>query len=323
MKNIEKLKKASQNYVINNKENLTNEVLNYLKERIKKNKNEIEELIKIRKEKIEYEEILSIIESELKEESELKDYIDLKINEQKFLSMYIKMPVGVIAIEAYETREVIKYLIKAIKTRNAIAISDIEYDETNIKALIVLIIKEALKKYNIDENLIMILPYEECFYENFDETIYTYDEKGILKEPKIEKKNEEDKIYVYIEDKSLEKEARQNKNAEIIEGELYETIDVINNKKAKCAIIYTKDSKKAYNFINLVHSRNVFVNSSIENIEEKIETEDMLYEYRKIIIPIPQREIEKKNEDINTEMIIKKEENIFTKIFEFLKGLFN
>jgi len=86
------------------------------------------------------------------------------INEERFIFTTLLMPIGTIAVEAYDTIEVIRYLLRAIKTRNGIAISDVEYDEQSVKYLIFEIIKEALKKFDIDENLIMILPYEDCFY---------------------------------------------------------------------------------------------------------------------------------------------------------------
>jgi hypothetical protein len=108
------------------------------------------------------------------------------------------MPVGVIAVEAYDTLEVIKYFIRAIKSRNAIVISDIEYDDTSIKFLILEIIKEALTKFGIDKNLIMILPYEECYYDYFDRVIFTYDKYGkFLSKLKIQEKESPNK-YIYI-----------------------------------------------------------------------------------------------------------------------------
>ena len=237
------------------------------------------------------------------------------------------MPIGVIAVEAYETKEVIKYYIKAIKSRNAIAISDVEYGENNVKTLILIIIKEALKKINIKEDLIMLLPYEECFYEYFDKVIYTYDKEGKkLETPKVEEKERTNELYVYIEDSSLEEEARKNQNAKILKGNVDEVIEKINEKKTKGAVIYTKNANMAYKFINLVKSQNVFVNTNLENIEKPTRKDGLLYEYENIIIPIPQevkKEIINEIKNKETSLIVKEKKGILEKIKHFLEKIFN
>ena len=139
--NIYKLKEASRDYRLNNKYELTKDILKYIKDRIKVNESEIRELIKLQKENISYEDIFDIIDKEIEKEDSYKRYAKLKINQDKFLSTCIAMPIGVIAIEVYDTQEVIKWYIRAIKSRNAIAISDVEYAEDNVKSLVLLIIK--------------------------------------------------------------------------------------------------------------------------------------------------------------------------------------
>ena len=158
--NIYKLKEASREYRLNNLYELTKNVLGYIKDRIKANESEIRNLINLQKEDITYEDIFSIISKEIEEDDSYKRYAKLKINKEKFLSTCIAMPIGVIAIEVYDTQEVIKWYIRAIKSRNAIAISDVEYAEDNVKSLVLLIIKEALKKFGISENLII---FSVCF----------------------------------------------------------------------------------------------------------------------------------------------------------------
>ena len=329
--NIYKMKEASREYRLDNQYELTKNVLGYIKDRIKANESEIRNLINLQKEDITYEDIFSIINKEIEEDDTYKTYAKLKINKEKFLSTCIAMPIGVIAIEVYDTQEVIKWYIKAIKSRNAIAISDVEYAEDNVKSLVLLIIKEALKKFGISENLIMLLPYDECFYEYFDKVIYTYDDKGNhLEIAKTEEKAKTEKLYVYLEEESFKDEATKNRNAIMVTGNIDEVIENINQKKSKGAVIYTKDVNKAYTFINLVNSQNVFVNANLENCQDTIRKAQLLYEYKNIIIPIPQevtKEImhNSENDENNKseeKAIIVKEKGILEKIKEFLRKLF-
>ena len=329
--NIYKLKEASREYRLNNQYELTKNILKYIKDRIKVNESEIRELIKLQKENISYEDIFSIVNKEIEEDDSYKRYAKLKINKDKFLSTCIAMPIGVIAIEVYDIQEVIKWYIRAIKSRNAIAISDVEYAEDNVKSLVLLIIKEALKKFEISENLIMLLPYDECFYEYFDKVIYTYDDVGNhLEVPKIEGKEKTEEMYVYLEDESFKDEATKNRNAIMVTGNIDEVIENINKKKSKGAVIYTKDVNKAYTFINLVNSQNVFVNANLENVQDTSRKDQLLYEYKNIIIPIPQEatkevmhssENDENNKSEEKAMVIK-EEGMLEKIKEFLRKLF-
>lgn len=326
--NISKLKKANESYMLKNDWSLTERILDYIESRIIANEKEIRELINLKETNISFEEILNILKEEKEAENNYKGYSKLRINNQKFLATDIKMPIGTIAIEAFETRSVIKYYIKAITTRNAIAISDVEYDEDNVKNLILIIIKEALKKFEIDDNLIMLLPYDECFYEYFDQVISTYDKNGnTLENPKTDRKEYMNNLYVYLEDETLRDEAEKNENVEIITGNFEDVIKKID--RAQGAAIYTKNSEIAYKFVNFAHCKNVFVNASLDNIQEPKKDNDMFCEYRSIIIPIPQEEIQNiKKENVieekineNADMILKKE-NIFEKIKDFLKKLF-
>ena len=329
--NIKLLKKSNRNYLLDNKFEVSKEILKYIESRIIADRKEIEELIKLTKEDITFEQIVRLFEAD----NEIyKNYRNFVIN-NNFLSVEIDMPVGVIAVECFDTLETIKYFIQAIQTRNAIVISDVEYSEYNIKSLILLIMQEVLKKFEIDENLIMILPYEECYYEYFDEVIYTYDVEGVLlEEPKIERKEYGTKNFVYIHSQNLKEEALKNENAEILEGDFEEVINQIG--KENSAVIYTEDNEIAYKFINLVNCKNVFVNTNLVNQKEFEGTANIFYETKHIIIPIPKKEEkvivqdeeqksseieEKDNKTENLDLIVK-EENIFTKIKNILKSFF-
>ena len=329
---FEKLKNAQREYVLMNEYGLAERLLEHVKQRIEANRNEIEKLQIIRKERYSYSRIIDCIEKEIDEDIQYKNYGKIYINNNSFLSTNLLMPIGVVAVECYDTLEVIKYFIRAIKSRNSIAISDVEYDETSVKFLILEIIKETLNKFGISKNLIMILPYEECFYNYFDKVIYTYDKNGkFLKDLKVQKKETQNKNLIYIENSKFEETAKEdNKNIEfeIINGDFEIAIDKINTKKIKAVTMYTQNSELAYKFINLAKSENVFINSSLENIKKLEKSENELFEYKNIIIPIPRKEIKnKESEEIdklnkNEEMsLVKVNEGILGKIKNFLKKI--
>ena len=279
---IVKLRKASESYRLNNELEITERLLEYIKSLIEENRKEIEEVIEIKKENISVDEILKLFEED---DDIYKNYRNLRIDGE-FAAVEIDMPVGIIAVECYETLETIKYFLQAIKTRNAIAISDAEYDEDDVKSIILLIIKGCMKKMELDDNLINVFPYEECFYDDFDEVIYTYDEPGnLLENPKVEKKDFGDKKYVYIHSEKLRDEALKNEGAEILEGDFDDVISKIGKENA--AAIYTENSEIAYKFINLVKCKNVFVNASLENCREIEDCESDFYETRNLILPYP------------------------------------
>lgn len=330
--NISKLRNATNNYRLNNKYGITENTLKYIQERILANKNEIEELIKLKEEKYKYEDIKNAIDEEIKKEIRYKDYRRMYINKEKFISTSLLMPIGVIAVEAFDTIEVIKYLVRTIKSRNSIAISDVEYDEHSVKFLILEIFKEALKKFRIDHNLIMILPYEECFYKYFDKVIYTYDETGkTLTENRYDNKEESERKYIYIEDKKLEEIAkRDNNDGEIVYGNIEEVIEKINTTYSKGTTIYTSNSQIAYKFINLVQSKNVMVNASLQNVEDIRKSSNEMYEYKNIILPIPRelieevkKEVEKKTTEETSELsLVNVNEGVLEKIKRFFRRTF-
>ena len=329
--NVSKLRKATNDYRLNNSYEMTEDILKYIQERIRANKNEIEELIELKEEKYKYEEIKNAIDEEIEKEIKYKNYRRMYINKEKFISTSLLMPIGVIAVEAFDTIEVIRYFIRAIKSRNSIAISDVEYDEQSVKFLILEILQEALKKFGIDQNLIMILPYEECFYKYFDKVIYTYDKTGEkLVENKYDNKDESEQKYIYIEDERLEEIAkRDNTNGEIVYGDIEEVIEKINTTYSQGATIYTSDSKIAYKFINLVHSKNVMVNTSLQNIKDTRKSSNEMYEYKNIILPIPKElieeikdEVEKQSTEEKSEWaLVKVNESVFEKIKRFFRRI--
>lgn len=286
-KEFNSAKKAYEEYNLNTSYNLTLNLLRYIYERIQANKNEIEEILRMNKRKYRYSDLIKNVKKWVSEKIEYKSQINVKKIDNKFISAIYKTAIGVVAVECYDFLGCVKYMIESIKTRNAIIISDVEYFEKDDKNLILMIIQEALKKFEINENLIQIVPYEECDYTKCDKVIYTYDNKNI----KNREKNETDDLYVYIETEELKKEAldefnyqkSKGNNVYLIEGNDREFLEKINKSRSKGVVIYTKNKELAYKFLTLVNSKNVFINCTLDYIENVKKCDNELLENKKIM----------------------------------------
>jgi hypothetical protein len=123
------------------------------------------------------------------------------------------------------------------------------------------------------------------------------------------------------------KKDNENYKYEIVTGDFETAIEKINKEKCKAAVIYTANGELAYKFINMVKGENVFVNSSLENVIEVPKSENVLYQYKNIIIPIPQevtrngkeKNVVYKNEE---KSLVKVNTGILDKIKMWLKNIF-
>ena len=162
------------------------------------------------------------------------------------------------------------------------------YSENDLKNAILLILKNALEKYEIDSNLLNIVPYEECKNEWFDKVILE-DENKI-----VSNKLFSDYSYIYLENESfasmavndLSRLSNKGKQVEIIKGTFEDVLNKINGEELFSTCIYTENRELAYNFINLAQASNVFVNASLEEAEELENIEDEFYMKKKIMYPI-------------------------------------
>jgi len=259
-KNIELGKSAYYNY-IEKEENIENEIIKYIGERIKANEQEIGRLVEITKEKINIKKI----EKVLKKESRYKVNKAIVMDSNNFISGTLITPKGLILKEESNVEKVVEIYIDSILSRNAIVVSDMEYSEISVKRLILEIIQIALEKFGVDKNLIQLVPYEEVNEEEFNMYVETKE------------------IYIYLEDEEFREEVENEKY--LITGEIDTVIDKINSHGiCECAVIYTKDREKAYKFINGVNGKNVFVNTKIANKKEEIKIDDW-YIDKRIIYP--------------------------------------
>lgn len=268
---ILKAKNAYQNYVLNSDYKLGEKIYSLIKERIKINKEQIEKLIEINRVATTYSEIIEILD---KEEKNLKDYKKTNIMskiDSKFMFSQYQVPVGIIAVKTNSFYVAIENIFKAVGTRNAIVVIEENYNKHSIENLILLIVQEALKKFNIDENIIQIVKKGEIKEEDLKAFDIIISEVG-----KTLEKLETDKMYIYQEDEyfadivksEVEKLNSNGMQVEVLKGEMEDCIEKINEDRAFGVCIYTKDRKKAYKFINLVNSENVFFNGTLLNAKK-------------------------------------------------------
>ena len=286
---IKLLNDAFEIYNLDDREDISTKVLDYIADRILANRYYINQLIELLKEDYTFTDIWDAFENARNvEEHYKKSQTFRKIDSLFFMGVYATSK-GNIVVETDSVTDIVKYFVDAIKTRNTITISKLDYNEVSIESVLLVILCEALNKFGLDRNLIMIMPYEECFYENFDEVIINENGKQ-----KIDNKQVSNKYIIYIENNSfkdeieIEKKKLEEKGLEyeVIEGEFYEAIRKINSIKPIGACIYTSDLNLGYKFINLVHSNNVFVNTTLLNSEDYSKDNNVYYLKKKIIYPM-------------------------------------
>lgn len=261
-KEILDARRAYRKYVINNNKNISKEVLSYVIDRIKENETKIRQIIEINNDELSYEEILEMLENENESIGRYK--------EQNDKTGFYNVPIGVVGIECNDAKDTIEGIFKAISTRNSIIVLHNNYNVYSTESLILLIVKECLKNFYIDDNLIQMFEKEEIDLKKLDKLIQ---KDGEITGNKLVKK-----IYLYQENDELEykvineidrlKNSKDYKAYEIkpIKGEFSNVINYLNNNNDALAVcMYTNNSPKAYKFINWINSPNVFVNTGVKN----------------------------------------------------------
>lgn len=309
------LKNAYETYFLDRRENIDKKILSYVKDIVKANEDIIEKLIDMYEEDISLENIYEVLDDAINSEDIYKSKKVYKKREDGFVHGKYATSVGIIAIECSDTLKVLRYLANGIKSRNAIAISDIEFDETSLKSAFLVFFCEALEKFELDKNLIMLLPFEECYYEKFDRVIYGDSEKE-----KVKSRISKDVYYIYLENKDfedvakeeIEKLKKQEKECYVLSGEFNKVVDKINESFNKGAVIYTKNPETGYKFMNLIHSENVFVNTTLDAVEDVEKNENVLYMNKNIMYQLDRNALvqtaeesaksDKQEENLNSEI---------------------
>lgn len=332
------LNSAYESYNLDERENISSEILKYIRDRIVENKELIETIINSSKENIKFDELLKVYDEEVKKEAKYKFENKFKKLENSYVYKVYTAPIGNIVVECSNSLTALRYYINAIKSRDTITISDTKYKEVSLKSALLIIFCEALSKFKIDMNLIMLIPYEECYYDKYDRLIYADSNKKSIQ------KEVTDKLFIYVEDESFEDDIKKeklslgfyNKQYEILTGDFYEAVHKINEKFSNGASIYTKNHELATKFMILVHSKNVFVNSSLIEMETTEDVYEDLYMRKKVMYPLDLNVLEETKENIHKDevesetldnmQLIKQETSpwyirIFESIKNFLKNL--
>ena len=266
-KEIVDARRAYRKYVINNNKNISKDVLSYISMKIEENEEKINQIIEINNDSITYQEIAEMIIEEKQQIAKFK----AKNNK----TGRYNVPVGVIGIECDNVEDSIKAMLKAVSTRNAVIILHNNFNIYSTESLILLIFKECLKNFYIDDNIIQMFEKEEIDLSKLD--------KLIKKDGKIVGKDVKNTIYIYQENKEYESEVQneierlQNnelyKSYEIkpIAGEFGDIVNYLNENEASAVCMYTNNTQKAYKFINWINSPNVFVNTGIKKCNDTIQ----------------------------------------------------
>lgn len=287
MEEIKLLDNAFRIYNLNDNPDLSKNVLDYILSRLISNRKNFEKMIEMLKADISFNDLLNAFNEAFRE----KDFYKKSNNYRQGSNYYtgdFPMPIGNILVETNNVLDVIKYFVGGIKSRNTITISQTEYYELSLSNMVLIIFIEALAKFNISRNTLMILPFEECEYEEFDEVIEIDNGKVNIKQKEFSLKN-----IIYIEDHAFDEEIKieterliaRNINFEIINGTPESVLETIKKEKPKGAAIYTRNASIAYDFITLASSQNVFVNSSLLNSEELNDKTNKFYYKKKIMYP--------------------------------------
>lgn len=266
-KEIVDARRAYRKYVINNNKNISKDVLSYISMKIEENEEKINQIIEINNDSITYQEIAEMI---IEEKQQIA-----KFKAKNSKTGRYNVPVGVIGIECDNVEDSIKAMLKAVSTRNAVIILHNNFNIYSTESLILLIFKECLKNFYIDDNIIQMFEKEEIDLSKLD--------KLIKKDGKIVGKDVKNTIYIYQENKEYENEVQneierlQNnelyKSYEIkpIAGEFGDIVNYLNENEASAVCMYTNNTQKAYKFINWINSPNVFVNTGIKKCNDTIQ----------------------------------------------------
>lgn len=303
-------------------------VLEYLKERVEFNREDIKKIIKITNSKYTYEQLIKVLDEETEESTRYKEKKEWYINEDKISKARVYMPIGYIGVETSDDLVAFRYWILALKTHNVIDIIDNKYNEYDLKNYLLTLLKITYKNCGVNEEIIDRVAYDEDIDSEYDKIIYTEDEEGnILANHSCNQADIMDKYYIYLQDVHYENEANQEQerlkekgmNAEILQGDYEDIIDKLRKIRFKGAVIYTSDAKIAYNWLNDINSSDVFVNVSLVNKSKESE-EDELYILKTIAYPLPTVNEEKNN----SKSLVKVEENIsiIKKIQNAIKKIF-
>ena len=257
-------------------------LLKYIRQRVEANREEIEKLNKELKTGVDIDVIKDIIDKNIDKEYQYKNVKKTLELDENYIFYTYQVPKGVLAVRCDNELDVIKNIFEAISTHNCITIIYEKDNKYNLSNLILVIVKEGLKKFEVSEELVNIMESE-----------YDYEFSNIINKNIVEKKEETlKKLYIYKYDDYFEEEVKKEKERiekleidyEILTGDFDEVVDKINETRNLGASIYTQDKEIGYKFINYIHSDNVFLNTSLENVEKSDVNNNLYYDWKNIVV---------------------------------------
>lgn len=257
-------------------------LLKYIRQRVDANREEIEKLNKELKTGVDIDVIKDIIDKNIDKEYQYKNVKKTLELDENYIFYTYQVPKGVLAVRCDNELDVIKNIFEAISTHNCITIIYEKDNKYNLSNLILLIVKEGLKKFEVSEELVNIMESE-----------YDYEFGNIINKNLVEKKEETvRKLYIYKYDNFFEEEVKKEKERieklgidyEILTGNFEDVIDKINETRNLGASIYTQNKEIGYKFINYIHSDNVFLNTSLENVEKSDVNNNLYYDWKNIVV---------------------------------------
>lgn len=267
-------RRAYRKYVINNSKYIANDIIEYTTQKIFENEKQIKEIINVNEDSITFEEIVEMINNEKKQIGKFK-------NKNKNTGTY-KFPIGVVGIECSSSKRAISGIFKAISSRNAIIILHNNYNKYSTESLILLIVKECLKNFYIDDNIVQMFSKEEIDISKLN--------KFIGKEQdELESSESVNRIYIYQDNDiycdEVKKEVERLQNDEMyktfeikpIKGEFRDVVNYLSDKKASAICMYTDNEQRAYKLMNWIDSPNIFINTEVSSCREIDKNHNILY----------------------------------------------
>lgn len=276
---IQDARRAFRKYVINNERDISYKVLSYVEDKLAENEEKIRQIIEINKNDFSYEGILKLLKKE-------KEGVN-RFKSRNTKTGYYQVPVGVVGVECEGVADSVRSMFKAISTRNAVIILHKNFNMYSTEELLLLIVKECLKNFYIDDNIIQMFEAEEIDLAKLDKIIKKEEDALVIPTTKD--------IYIYQEDKSFAKEVKDEvirlKESDVYKdynimpicGDFRNVIDYLDNKEIFAICMYTQNEQKAYKFINWINSQNVFVNTGIRKTIRYVDSNNSFYKSRFIL----------------------------------------
>ncbi len=282
---INNIMNAYESYNMDKREAVENKVVKAFKQLFEESKEEVETLINAFSYKFNYEDLIKILDESLST-TEFKEKVAINKLDNGFVSAIINTSVGVVYYEACDELSTFKAILECMKNRNAIVVVRFEENEYDFINYLIMLFHKTLESMELDSNLIVSLPYEECDKSICDVAFSNYYEKKI---ERIKPKSEE--MIILALDKEFKDEAEadfnkfvsNNSKVQFVEGTIEDNKKLLLSSRFKAIAVYTSKSEEAYRAINELHSDNVLINSSLD-FAKKFEEVDNFYLQRKHIM---------------------------------------